>query len=1601
MTDVYTPYGWGQIVGTETVRGRKSFHVAGSGFSVWMPETEVSLDETKIAGLHEAWAPIDHSNSTDLPYDPSPQYQAIGGGPDENAATIQPIHEIDPDERLHPSDSISFDHVEDDEGGPEPSPSRDLFAARPPLPRGAGGLEGDPHELHREWMERNGDEAYEHESPYFDDVHGHQAMRHEANPLALMLAPEALGAAEAAGGAAGAGGGVGAAEAGGMAQSVLPGAGGGHGKGLLQKGTEAVDNAVDALGPGSGWYPLIHDGSYRPAGLSDKYIDIEASADYHNDPVAQFRHDPDAYINRVGHVEDEGLNLRFAQYMDLVEADPQIRTAAWADVRQKAMRLKTGGKVHVKDMAPDRIYASVEGDHGTYDVMIAKGAAYGGFGGGHAISNWHCSCFLPDAPVMMADGTERPISELKPGDEVITHTGQVRRVVEIRPKPFSGEIARVRTNGSYREFVATSEHRVYSALANRAPAGDGGWAEVGTLQVGDYLSQSIMSDEQPLVVSIPRRPGHATTNKYGARGIGHHPGHHGGDRWTFTYKDGGRQGRPHTAYFHTQEEAVAASDRHHAERAVEDVKIDPDLAYWLGWYAAEGCLVKNSQGYRVAFTLAAHEGWVADQLDEISWSHFGVRGTRRHPADKGVIDYRVSNHTLYRLAELLVGTGSHDKKLAREMLSLPADERQRFLAGWLYGDGAVYQNGRHTISTVSQTLAHQAREMLVKDGWRVNITRQDGNTGGLPTTQGAGPIYQVRWMTRADSVYQFERDNSMFHRITSIDLEPYEGEVWDIEVEDDHSFRAFGFNAHNCEWGKWAFKRQMKFVGRLCSHGYASYLTMQSAHMKNQPRQTKLPRYHKRADNLQNGPKRLTPDLVVNDTDDAHTFLDVEKDERKDVGPDDVVSEKDIVHFARIMQACESRNLPYPRELIGFLARYADDQTPSDWEVEDASAAAPSLEEIRDLSREDDIEDHFGEMEDFNDELRDAVETAREDGVDADFLVARRRTADTSVDMYGRPVDNSGPTNVIPGRPVNPEKLESGAAGPPQGDPYQVNNFGGVSGGPGNSFPAGQATDRGPASRGDAAAPGGGINWKPNPGKSEVGYGPSSGPGAGGKDMSAPKGNAPGGAGPGGSQAPTSSGWHANDIAPGSIKPGDYEIKSGDTLAEIAQGAGIKDYNDIAKANNIADPNKINAGDTIKIPGGENPASPNGLVDGTNAGGALGTEDNPATPPNPNSTPKTDQSSANNGAGSASGLPASPPADSSAASASAASNPANSMTNPGLTTPGKTGRRKKRADWLGNSKPTTPTTTDTSSQTQKPATGIPAQTPSATTDTSSAADANSNTDRATTNTTSPTTQPGTDTSSTRPGGGQGNGMGLGGGAGHGIDIGQIGNMVGQGVGLAGDIAGGVGNAVGGIASGIGSAVSGLAGILGSNQSLFADQADYDNWHKFAYPADMDNTDDPDLLPHHPFNGSGWAGPLEIGTSEEYADKARKKHDDVTDLGKHDIHEDMGKWHRQSAKADHDDEDGDPWDITASTDDDSDIVRAFQRNAANSALNAPSGGDLDIAGAAQGFLRTAGRNYSLAEQEALIREGDRGGAGNLDELDLRNTHYESMNSVGLW
>lgn len=128
-------------------------------------------------------------------------------------------------------------------------------------------------------------------------------------------------------------------------------------------------------------------GKGKQANLGPKYATWMLAAPEGDDSVSRFRRDPIQEINRLGYLWTGGTEEpEMADYGRLVEADKMLRESAWADVRQKAQRLRREGRVHVLHRGPGNIYANVDGDNGTYTTMIAK------TGNTQSIDKWACSC---------------------------------------------------------------------------------------------------------------------------------------------------------------------------------------------------------------------------------------------------------------------------------------------------------------------------------------------------------------------------------------------------------------------------------------------------------------------------------------------------------------------------------------------------------------------------------------------------------------------------------------------------------------------------------------------------------------------------------------------------------------------------------------------------------------------------------------------------------------------------------------------------------------------------------------------------------------------------------------------------------------------------------------------------------------------------------------------------------------------------------------------------------------------------------------------------------------------------------------------------------
>lgn len=389
MTFVHTSYGPGEIIAEDTVRGRKSFQIQGSGFKIWVDAANVRMGASTEPTLH-----VNEDNSVDLPYNPSTQFPVEMFNTE---STIQPNHEIDADERLRSSDSLTFkkaperkypgpnpdlfaksaksDDYWDDkswQGDQDPYSGNEDFGDEGPLEPGTDTPWADlPHERYRDHHQAAG--AGGAKAPHIVDIAGPSAMG-PGLTTQLGANPE---------NDQGKGGPVQATASRITSHSNEYEEPGGYMEYDHAPTQERPpDDYHDSrFPPGDNYVDMLHQDRYhRSAGLSNRYIQVEADIDHYN-PIQQFRDDPVGFISKRAYLNsDDHVDIRLAEYMDLIRYDPQTRKAAWNDVRAKAVRLQKQGCVNIKDVGPERIYATVQGDEGVYETMIAKGAG------------WSCSC---------------------------------------------------------------------------------------------------------------------------------------------------------------------------------------------------------------------------------------------------------------------------------------------------------------------------------------------------------------------------------------------------------------------------------------------------------------------------------------------------------------------------------------------------------------------------------------------------------------------------------------------------------------------------------------------------------------------------------------------------------------------------------------------------------------------------------------------------------------------------------------------------------------------------------------------------------------------------------------------------------------------------------------------------------------------------------------------------------------------------------------------------------------------------------------------------------------------------------------------------------
>jgi pyruvate formate lyase activating enzyme len=232
--------------------------------------------------------------------------------------------------------------------------------------------------------------------------------------------------------------------------------------------------------------------------------------------------------------------------------------------------------------------------------------------------------------------------------------------------------------------------------------------------------------------------------------------------------------------------------------------LNEEFARLLGYYCAEGCVVPSRgrvHSGNVVLAFGRHESGLIEDSARLLETIFGTRPSVRQR--QTTVSVSVSKASIAALFEELAGGSSRRKRVPAPLFRARRDVVQSFINGYVAGDGYRAPNGSTTISTVSEELAWGIVWLLEKLGHIPAFHRYRNIPGrtllGRPITQ-APETFVVRWSPERQKYRQYREDCDFYYLpIDSITAEPFEGDIYNLEVDGDHTYLANGIVTHNCQ----------------------------------------------------------------------------------------------------------------------------------------------------------------------------------------------------------------------------------------------------------------------------------------------------------------------------------------------------------------------------------------------------------------------------------------------------------------------------------------------------------------------------------------------------------------------------------------------------------------------------------------------------------------------------------------------------------------------------------------------------------------------------------------------------------------------------------
>lgn len=236
----------------------------------------------------------------------------------------------------------------------------------------------------------------------------------------------------------------------------------------------------------------------------------------------------------------------------------------------------------------------------------------------------------------------------------------------------------------------------------------------------------------------------------------------------------------------------------------EKISFTGELAELLGYYCAEGCMVKEKKRVHAAhlsFSFGKHEIKLAGRARKLIKKIFAVPAyLSKRTTTLTVVTAKSSVALLF---EALCGGRGSEKKVPAILFEAKREIVEQFLKGYVAGDGFIHSDGQIRVSTVSETLAYGVAALVLKLGYLPSVYRYRNKRNrkilGRQIRQ-APFMYLVRWYGEKKKRRHLWEDQDYFYvLIERIARRRYKGKVYNLECIPRHTYLAPFVAAHNCQ----------------------------------------------------------------------------------------------------------------------------------------------------------------------------------------------------------------------------------------------------------------------------------------------------------------------------------------------------------------------------------------------------------------------------------------------------------------------------------------------------------------------------------------------------------------------------------------------------------------------------------------------------------------------------------------------------------------------------------------------------------------------------------------------------------------------------------